>query len=220
MSGHTHYMRNEPTLSNGIFEHVHAAVCGAWWYSNVNGDGSPNGFGVYDIEGNTIKNWHYMGVNKGMNDRNYQIRLYRGNHKSGGQYEYFAQQHGDGVLLANIFNADPNWSIKVYEDGEFSGYMTKIPYKKESETTLAKGTSKDNPTKPSTASSQDWWAIGHLVGVKNRSRKSYFTSGFHLYKYTLKNKNAAIRVEAVDRFGTVYSETSITADYDYSLLVW
>lgn len=220
MSGHTHYMRNEPTLSNGIFEHVHAAVCGAWWYSNVNGDGSPNGFGVYDIEGNTIKNWHYMGVNKGMNDRNYQIRLYRGNHKSGGQYEYFAQQHGDGVLLANIFNADPNWSIKVYEDGEFSGYMTKIPYKKETETSLAKGTSKDNPTKPSTASSQDWWAIGHLVGVKNRSRKSYFTSGFHLYKYTLKNKNAAIRVEAVDRFGTVYSETSITADYDYSLLVW
>ena len=64
MSGHTHYMRNEPTLSSGVYEHVHAAVCGAWWNANVNGDGSPNGYGVYDIEGTTIKNWYYMGVNK------------------------------------------------------------------------------------------------------------------------------------------------------------
>ena len=78
MSGHTHYMRNEPTKL-GVFEHVHAAVCGTWWYSNVNGDGCPNGYGVYDIEGATITNSYYKGVNTGMDDRDYQIRLYRGN---------------------------------------------------------------------------------------------------------------------------------------------
>lgn len=215
MAGHTHYTRNEPTLSKGVYEHVHGAVCGAWWHSNTNGDGTPNGFGVYDIEGNTIKNWYYKGVNSGQNDRDYQLRLYRGNHKSGGEYEYFAQQHGDGVLLANVFNADDSWTIKVFEDGVYSGNMTKIAYKKETPT---KGSGIDNPTKPSVKSSQDWWAIGYLVGVKKRSRDSYFTSCFHLYKYTLKNKNAAVRVEATDRFGRTYIESHITEDYDYSLM--
>ena len=215
MAGHTHYTRNEPTLSSGVYEHVHGAVCGAWWHSNTNGDGVPNGYGVYEIEGNTIKNWWYQGVNTGQNDRDYQIRLYRGNHKSGGPTEYFAQQHGDGVLLANIFNADDNWKIKVYEDGVYSGDMTKIPYKKETPTA---GTGIDNPTKPSTKSSQDWWAIGYLRGVKGRSRESYFTSCFHLYKYTLKNKKAAIRVEATDRFGRTYSCDKIMADYEYDLM--
>ena len=119
------------------------------------------------------------------------------------------------VLLANVFNADDSWTVKVYEDGVYSGQMTKIPYKKETPT---KGTGIDNPTKPSTSSSQDWWAIGHLVGVKNRSRSSYFTSCFHLYKYTLKNKNAAVRVEATDRFGRTYSQTKIMDNYEYTLL--
>jgi hypothetical protein len=215
MAGHTHYTRNEPTLSSGVYEHVHGAVCGAWWHSNTNGDGTPNGYGVYDIRGNRIYNWYYQGVNTGMNDRDYQIRLYRGDHRSGGKYEYFAQQHGDGVLLANVFNADDSWTVKVYEDGVYSGQMSKIAYKKETPT---KGTGIDNPTKPSTKSSQDWWAIGHLVGVKNRSRGSYFTSCFHLYKYTLKNKNASIRVEATDRFGRTYSQTKIMDDYEYTLL--
>ncbi|MBQ9138224.1 MAG: calcineurin-like phosphoesterase C-terminal domain-containing protein [Alistipes sp.] len=215
MAGHTHYMRNEPTLSSGVYEHVHAAVCGAWWHSNTNGDGCPNGYGVYDIEGNTITNWYYQGVNTGQNDRDYQMRLYRGDHKSGGQYEYFAQQHGDGVILANVFNADPSWSVKVYENGVYSGDMTMIKNKKETPT---KGTGIDNPTKPSTASSQDWWAIGYHVGVKKRSRTSYNTNGFHLYKYTLKDKNASVRVEATDRFGRTYSCSTITADYDYSLM--
>lgn len=216
MAGHTHYTRNEPTLSRGVYEHVHGAVCGAWWRSNTNGDGTPNGFGVYDIEGNTIKNWYYMGVNTGMNSRDYQIRLYRGNHKSGGQYEYFAQQHGDNVILANVFNADDKWTIKVYEDNVYSGTMSKIAYRKEEP---AEGTGIDNPTKPSTKSSQDWWAIGYLIGVKNASRSSYMTSGFHLYKYTLKNKNAAVRVEATDRFGRTYVQSEITQDYDYSLML-
>ena len=218
MSGHTHYMRNEPTLSGGIYEHVHAAVCGTWWYSKVNGDGCPNGYGVYDIDGNTIKNWYYKGVNTGMNDRDYQIRLYRGNLKCGGTHEYIQLQHGDGVLLANVFNADKSWTVKVYEDNVYTGVMTLIPNKKD---TPAAGTSESNPTKPSTSSSQDWWAIGYHIGVVGRghvggTRANYLTNSFHMYKYTLKNKNAAIRVEATDRFGRTYSQSVITGNYDYS----
>ena len=220
MSGHTHYMRQEPTLSGGVFEHVHAAVCGNWWYSRVNGDGCPNGYGVYDIEGNTIKNWYYKGTNAGMNDRDYQMRLYRGNHKSGGSHEYIQLQHGDGVIIANVFNADPSWEVKVYENGVYAGKMTFMPNNKQSPTA---GTSEANPTKPSTSSTQDWWAIGYHVGVIGRghvggSRANYLTNGFHLYKYTLKDKNAEVRVEATDRFGRTYSCSEFTGDYDYSLM--
>ena len=216
MSGHTHYSRNEPTLSGGIFEHVHAAVCGNWWWSRVNGDGCPNGYGVYDIDGSTITNWYYKGVNKGMNDRDYQMRLYRGNLQCGGQYEKFALQFGDGVLLANVFNVDSSWTVKVYEDGVYSGTMTMIPNKK---LTPDAG----SPTKPGTNSSQDWWAIGYHIGVVGRGytgggRANYLSNGFHMFKYTLKNKNAQIRVEATDRFGRTYSSTDIIGDFDYTLM--
>ena len=223
MSGHTHYMRNEPTKL-GVFEHVHAAVCGTWWYSNVNGDGCPNGYGVYDIEGATITNSYYKGVNTGMDDRDYQIRLYRGNMRCGGRYDYIQLQHGSNVILANVFNADAGWKVKVYENDVYSGDMTMIPNYRETEPAI--GTSESSPCKPSTSSSQDWWAIGYHTGVIGRGhssvggrRTSYTTNLFyHMYKYTLKNASAKVRVEATDRWGRTYSCSTFTGDYDYSVM--
>lgn len=220
MSGHTHYMRNEPTTL-GVFEHVHAAVCGQWWYSNINGDGCPNGYGVYDFDGTTVKNSYYKGVNTGMNDRNYQIRLYRGDMLTGGSYEYFKWQHGSNVILANVFNADSNWTINVYENGVKVGQMTSLGNKKEEP---AVGSSKSNPTAPTIASSQDWWAIGYHVGVVGRghdsgTRKNYLTNLFyHMYQYTLKDPSAEVRVEAVDPWGNVYSTSTFMKDCDYSVM--
>ena len=223
MSGHTHYMRNEPTRS-GMYEHVHAAVCGSWWYSNVNGDGCPYGYAVYSISGSTMKDWYYKGVNAGMNERDYQIRLYRGNMKCGGKYEYYQYQHGSNVLLANVFNADSSWKVKVYENGVYSGDMTLIANKKYDDTTLpcSKPNSITNPTLVPNNSSQDFWAIGYHTGVVGRGhigggRNSYMTNGFHIYKYTLKNPSASIKVVATDKFGNEYTATEITGDYDYSL---
>ena len=214
MAGHTHYMRNEPTLSKGVYEHVHAAICGAWWASNVNGDGCPNGYGVYDIEGNTIKNWYYKGVNNVMKERDYQIRLYRGDLLCGGSRWKYQWQFGSNVLLANVFNADSNWTIKVYEDGVFSGKMTLISYKKYQHDTQGIDLT-TNPVLVPTNSSQDWWAIGYHLGVVGRSRTSqtYYTSCFHVYKYTLKNASAKVRVEATDIFGRTYVQDEITTDY-------
>jgi hypothetical protein len=222
MSGHTHYSRNEPTLHDGIYEHVHAAVSGCWWYSKVNGDGSPNGYGVYEIDGNTITNWYYKGVNEGMNSRDYQLRLYRGDILGGGRYEKFAVPYGDQVILANVFNADPDWKIKVYENGVYSGDMTLIPHVAKEDDTPA-FVDADTPSVPSVNTSRDWWAIGYHVGVvgrghKSGKRSSYITACYHMYKYTLKDKNAEIRVEATDRFGRTYVATDFTEDYDYSLM--
>ena len=213
MSGHTHYMRN--IQSSGLYEHVHAAVCGQWWWSNMNADGVPNGYGVYDIEGNTIKNWYYMGVNNGMNDRNYQMRLYRGDIKGGTPTKSFNSQLGHGVLLANVFNCDSSWKIDVYEDGTKTGQMSLMSQKKYSADTLG-----DYPCLVPTDSSQDWWSIGYHIGVVGRGKNSSYSNAcFHMYKYTLKNPNCTnIQVEATDRFGTKYTCSEITADYDYTLM--
>ena len=222
MSGHTHYSRNEPTLHDDIYEHVHAAVSGCWWYSKVNGDGSPNGYGVYEIDGNTIRNWYYKGVNEGMNSRDYQLRLYRGDILSGGSYEKFAVPYGEQVILANVFNADVDWKIKVYENGVYSGDMILIPHVAKADDTPLFVDS-NTLSVPSVNTSRDWWAIGYHVGVvgrghKSGNRNSYITACYHMYKYTLKDKDAEIRVEATDRFGRTYVATEFTEDYDYSLM--
>ena len=226
MSGHHHRNTNEPTKStiNGkaIYEHNHGAVCGSFWYSNVNADGSPNGYGVYEIEGNKMVNWYYKGVNDGMNDQGYQMRLYRGNMRCGGQYDYIQLQHGKGVILANVFNADPSWTVKVFEDGVYTGNMTLMPQYNGSTTA---GTSEASPCKPSTSSSLDWWAIGYHTGVLGKGygdagkRNGQMKECTHMYKYTLKNSSAKdIRVEATDQWGNVYKSSEIMGDYDYTLM--
>ncbi|MBQ0081038.1 MAG: calcineurin-like phosphoesterase family protein [Alistipes sp.] len=221
MSGHTHYMRNETSMASlGIFEHVHAAICGAWWHSNLNGDGCPNGYGVYQITDNTIKSWRYYGSNNGMNDTSYQLRLYRGNQKTGGQYEYFQRQQASNVLYANVFDADSKWVIKVYENGTYKGTMTKVTVKTYKDEALPAV----DPSKGSTLipndSSQDWWAIGYNIGVVGRGHKggkrnSYMTGCYHMYKYTLSNANAQVKVVATNQFGDAYECTTIEPDLNY-----
>lgn len=228
MSGHHHRNTNHPTTTtvNGkaIYEHNHGAVCGHFWKSNFNADGSPNGYGVYEIEGNKMTNWYYKGVNAGINDIKYQMRLYRGNLRCGGQYDHIQLQHGAGVILANIFNADDNWKIKIYEDGAYVGTMTKMA--KSNSGPNKYSPDQNNPGKPSTSSSLDWWIVAYHTGVlglgdpKDNSKHSgNYKDNYHMYKWTLKNPNAkVIKVEATDIWGNVYTCDQITGDYDYSIM--
>lgn len=75
MIGHTHYHQKYIHKRNGktILEHVHGAACGAWWTANICADGTPNGYSVYEISGNTIANQYYKSTNK---EAGYQIRAY------------------------------------------------------------------------------------------------------------------------------------------------
>ena len=58
----------------------------------------------------------------------------------------------------------------------------------------------------------------NYMGVldKKDSSSGVNPSVHHLYNYTLKNKNAKIKVVATDRFGNVYTETKITDGTDYT----
>lgn len=228
MSGHHHRNTNFPTKSTvdgkAIYEHNHGAVCGHFWRSRFNGDGVPNGYGVYEFDGNKIVNWYYKGVNEGMNDRSYQMRLYRGNLKCGGEYDYIELQHGANVILANVFNADDNWKVKVYEDGIYAGDMSKMARNNSGPNKYSPDV--NNPGKPSTSSSLDWWITAYHTGVlglgdptNNAKHSGNYKDNFHMYKWTLKNPNAKdIRVEATDQWGNVYTTSTITGDYDYAIM--
>ncbi|MBQ0081009.1 MAG: calcineurin-like phosphoesterase C-terminal domain-containing protein [Alistipes sp.] len=214
MIGHTHFM-NHSVNKFGTYEHVHAAASGAYWLSCVNGDGTPNGYTIYEIKNNHISNWWYKGVG---HDISYQIRLYRGDAQFGGEYEKFQFPYTHDTVLANVFMADPGWKVELYEDGVLSGEMERIPVTKDS--------------RPEVNSSRDWWAVGYHIGVIGRSygkvttghsglkgggRKGYLTTCNHMYRLQLKNPNTKqIKVVARDTNGNVYEQTKFTESGDYS----
>lgn len=109
MSAHTHY-NITTTISPEIREHTHGAICGAFWSGDINVDGTPNGYGVYEIEGNRIKDGYYKSVRK---DRSHQMRLYSAN----------TLPPVNGKIVANIWNWHTDWTVKVYENGILKGNM-------------------------------------------------------------------------------------------------
>ncbi len=239
LSGHIHRQQlYEPSVrgsSHKVYEHNTNAVCGSWWSANISGDGTPNGYNVFIGEGNTFSDWYYMGFNEGMNTRSHQMRLYRGNAVTGGAVEgtntygikgYYAFNFADDVLLANVYNADSKWKIEVYEDEVYSGDMTKVTESQPSFSALIGEYTIDNPRRAGNGvvTSTDFYATGLHIGVLGRVSSATKPSNgaynvcWHLFQYKLKNKNAKIKVVAIDRFGNRYTETKITEGTDYTLV--
>ena len=236
MSGHTHVVNQKyehKALGTGydnVFEHNMGALCGAWWTSNMCGDGAPCGFGVFIGEGKTFTDWYYTGYHEGMNKRSHQMRLYRGNAITGakisgdnanGTKGYYAFNFDEDILLANIYFADSQWTIKVYEDGLHTGNMQLLEYSV-SRPLFSKLTgdgSLSNPFKSTTNTSGDMYVTGLYLGVLGRDDDSGGSRQgcYHMYGYRLKNKSAKIKVVAIDRFGNQYTETKITEGTDYSV---
>jgi hypothetical protein len=107
MSGHTHY--NESWEEGNIMEHNHGTVCGAWWTGPICNDGTPNGYGVYEVDGSDIK-WYYKGTGK---PKEYQLKLY----KKGSLKQYPEE------VVANVWNWDKAWKVEWFEDGLLKGNM-------------------------------------------------------------------------------------------------
>ena len=237
MSGHTHILHNvyehktQGTGYNNVFEHNMGAVCGCWWSSNMCSDGSPCGFGVFVGEGNTFSDWYYTGYHEGMNTREHQMRLYRGDAITGdaisgdntnGTKGYYAFNFGEDVLLANVYFADSQWTIKVYENNVYSGNMTLVPKVVRpllSSKYMTGDGSKTNPFKATKQISSDMYFTGLRLGILGSGDDATGSRAacYHLYQYKLKNKDSNIKVVAIDRFGNKYTETEITEGTDYSI---
>ena len=110
-TGHMHYNRNM-IHSGNLYEHNTGAVSGAWWQGDYCLDGTPMGYGVYEIDGSEVT-WYFKSVGE---ERDHQMRVYAPNSTN---------RYGNDVV-ANIWNWDKNWKVEWQEDGVEMGAMTRF----------------------------------------------------------------------------------------------
>lgn len=198
MTGHTHYPDKFTHLVSGkkINEYIHGAACGAWWNSNVCADGTPNGYGVFEIENGSIKNEYYKATNY---DKSFQIRAYDAAQSFGTAnkftYIFGAPQNlnlaGDGWIVANVWDADDNWTVELYQDGKSLGNMQKV-------------------------STRDYWATFYHIEQLGKAVGSTFDkTGRHFYAGRLNGNAAAASFEIVakDQFGNTYRCNRLQTDF-------
>lgn len=111
MSGHTHF--NEKVFEGeNLIEHVHGTVCGAWWTGPICYDGTPSGYGVYEVDGSDVK-WYYKATGQ---PKTHQLRAY----KPG------AVPQKPEHVTANVWNWDPQWKVEWLQDGQNMGPMERL----------------------------------------------------------------------------------------------
>ncbi len=201
MCGHTHYHKNiiNSSARGGIFEHIHATANGGHTtVPYIHDDGVPSGYAVYEVSGPTMANWYYKG---GPHKKEFQIRLHKGNDKCGGSggyvsYSQINTSFDANTVIANVFNADPEWEVRLFENGKDMGVMTRI------------------------SATNDMWSIGYRVGIMGSNYETLSkVSCDHLYWKQRSGSGVAdadIKVVATDRFGNAYEQTMFTAQDDFS----
>lgn len=107
--GHTH--EQDHVFEQGVHEHVIGTVCGAWWSGPICGDGTPNGYGVFEVDGERIR-WRYKATGQ---PADHQMRTYPKGADPGAPEE----------VVVNIWDWDPEWTVVWYEDGERRGAMAR-----------------------------------------------------------------------------------------------
>jgi hypothetical protein len=105
MSGHTHF--NEVWIEGNMTEHNHGTVCGAWWTGPICGDGTPSGYGVYEVDGDKLS-WYYKSTGQ---PKSHQLRIY-----SKGRHKDYPEE-----FCANVWNYDKNWKVEWFADGKAMG---------------------------------------------------------------------------------------------------
>ena len=240
LSGHTHYQRNiRHTTFNGaykgskIIEHNIAPVSGSAWNNVIAGDGTPAGYKIYHFDGANITSDFYVSYNEGENALNHQMRLYWGNAKMGapivgdnthGTKGYYAfnvvDEGGNKVLLANIYNAMIDSSIKVYENGTYAGTMKWANYANPKFAALVGDGTFENPKRAADGveTAHDFYATGYMLGYLGleSDTSGAWTTCFHMFKHTLKDNDATVMVEVTDTYGNVFTETVVIGDTDFS----
>jgi hypothetical protein len=109
LSGHTH--ESEQIHQGGVHEHVHGTVCGAWWSGDICWDGTPNGYGVWEVTGEQLR-WRYKATGRPADHR---LRLYpRG-----------ADPTAPTDLVANVWGWDVGWTVVWYEGADRRGELSR-----------------------------------------------------------------------------------------------
>ena len=204
LSGHTHYNATME-ISERIMEHNHAAVCETWWWSQylsdraICVDGTPAGYGVYHVTGDDVK-WIYKSIGE---PENRQFRAYDMNtvkpvlgtekakadlakypsRKNGGD-DYGAV--GENVVFINVWNYDPQWTIRVTENGR------ELPVERVFQRDPLHSLVFDLPRVQKGYDATSDWASAETS---------------HMFSVTASAPDTQIEISVTDRFGTTYTET-------------
>ena len=178
LSGHTHEC--EHVFEQGTHEHITGAVCGAWWSGPICHDGTPNGYCVYTMRGEEVR-WRYKAT--GLAD-DHQIRI----HPPGAEGAAGSAAGGGtaGDLVANIWNWDPEWTVRWFADGEPKGEMERRRGPDPLSVRLHTG--------PDLPERREW-----VEPVPTD----------HMFRAALSGGERVVVVETTDRFGRVFVEESV-----------
>ena len=200
LTGHTHYNHNT-VYSESIMEHNTAAICSTWWWTGKYGnghvcrDGSPGGYGVYEVDGTDVK-WYYKGLGMSRDeqflsyDMNKVKEYFRVNQMAVKFLKRFPNRDdykavGDHVVYINVWNWDSEWEIRV-NDGTRDLPVTQI-YQRDPLHTIS-------------------------YDVPRVSEADTYTSSFatspcvHLFEVQAPDANTTLTITVTDRFGNTYKE--------------
>ena len=194
VTGHSHM--NFRLQNGNLREHNIAATSGTWWWTgqihddytiNTCRDGSPGGYEVFEVDGRDIR-WHYKGI--GLED-DYQFRAYdmnevlknerirtSGDFTPEGTAGGMNDAYGENDILVNIWGWQPDWTVRVTENGQQLRGVRVI--------------GKD-PL--------------HKI-TYTRSTVPFQTAyNPHMWRYRASGPSTTVRIEVTDSFGRTSSET-------------
>ena len=217
VSGHTHVIYNVNPEESGkhgatdFSEHNSGAICASWWWSGnltpgvyVGTDGSPAGYGIWDIDGTDIK-WKFKATAW---DEDYQFRTYDLNQvyftyekdvpkmpkdnveltdKGFGKYVKAYPKNSDNEVLINIWNWNSKWTLSVTDENG-------------KELTWER-TSAYDPLHIAALSAKRY----NKTGLKSRPN---FTTELwhHFFKVTAPDADIDLTITVTDEFGNVFTE--------------
>jgi len=111
LSGHNHVNHNS-VVTEDVFSHNIAAICGAWWDTEHCIDGSPRGYKLFAKSGDSLS-WYYKPVAFG---KEHIAEL----------IPYGSVEEYPDAVIVNVWDWDPCWKVEWYEDGVYMGPMTQI----------------------------------------------------------------------------------------------
>lgn len=144
ITGHTHMNYNvtpDDAVTGGreVYEHNTGAICGSWWWSgyltpgvHLSPDGTPGGYAIWSVNGTDME-WMYKATGW---TEDYQFRSYDLNNvhfsladvpqmpasvpasvkKEYMKYVDAYPENQDNEVLINIWNWNPNWTLKVTDE--------------------------------------------------------------------------------------------------------
>ena len=111
LSGHTHY-QNNLTYTPAIMEHNAPSICGAWWDTEFCRDGTPRGYEIFTYWDGALE-WVMHPVDY---DDDFQVEV----------FPIGASRVHPDVVVANVWDYDPKWTVEWEQDGVPMGPMREI----------------------------------------------------------------------------------------------